>query len=139
MSKVYQNSKILCCQLDQMTFWNTMRPGVLYSKNATNAGYGPLCAEEQDRSLLLQLATEVKRLVSDYGNEFLKTIVDAFLIVISGKLIKRFFLMKSIIQLAKTADRFHIWNDGTAPYANTRHAMSAKPSPFPRRIVSITW
>lgn len=81
----------------------------------------------------------MKRLVDGYGSEFLKTIVDAFLIVISGKPIKKFFLMKPIIQLEKTAVRFPTWNDGTAPYANTRHAMSAKLFLSLKRRLTITW
>ena len=74
-----------------------MKPGALYLESATNAGFGLLCAEERDRSFLLQLETEVKRLAKDYGNEFLKNTADVFLTAISGKLIIRFCLMKLIL------------------------------------------
>jgi Zn2+/Cd2+-exporting ATPase len=57
---------------------NTMKLGALCSKSSTNAGFGPLCAEEHGKSLLLRLVTEVKRLVDGYGSEFLKITVDAF-------------------------------------------------------------
>ena len=139
MSRVYQSSKILYCQLSQMMCWNTMKPGALYSKSATNAGFGPLCAEERDRSFLLRLATEVKRLANDYGNEFLKNTVDVFPTAISGKPIKRFCLMKLIARLAKTVDRPITWNDGTAPCVSIRLVMYEKHYLFLKRTLSITW
>jgi len=139
MSRVYQSSEIHCCQLSQMMCWNTMKPGALYSKNATNAGFGPLCAEERDRSFLLRLATEVKRLANDYGKESLKNTADVFPTAISGKPIKRFCLMKLIVRLAKTVDRLITWNDGTAPCVSIRLAMYEKRYPFPKRTLSITW
>ena len=139
MSRVYQSTKTLCCQLSQMMCWNTMKPGVLYSKSATNAGFGPLCAEERDRSFLLRLATEVKGLANEYGSEFLRNIVKAFPTAISGKPIKRFCLMKLIARLAKTVDRPITWNDGTAHCVSTRLAMSEKHYLFPKRTLSITW
>lgn len=118
---------------------NTMKPGALYSKSSTNAGFGPLCAEERGKSLLLQSATEVKRLVAGYGSEFLKTTVDAFLTVISGKPTKKSCLRKLIIRLVKTVDRPITWNDGTVLCANIRHVMFAKLFPSLKRIPFITW
>ena len=118
---------------------NTMKPGALYSKSSTNAGFGPLCAEEHGKSLLLQLVTEVKRLVDDYGSEFLKTTVDAFPTVISGKPTKKFCLRKLTIQLVKTVDRPITGNDGTVLCANVRHGMFAKLFPSLKRMPFITW
>ena len=116
-----------------------MRLGVLYSKSSTNAGFGPLCAEERGKSLLLQLVTGVKRLVNGYGSEFLKTTVDAFHTVISGKPTKKFCLKKLTIQLVKTVDKPITWNDGTVLCANIRHAMFAKLFPSLKRMPSIAW
>lgn len=80
----------------------------------------------------------MKKRVAGCGNEFLKNIVDAFLIAISGKPIKRFFLRIPITRLAKTVDRFHTWNGGTVPYANIRHAMFARHFLFLKRMLFIT-
>ena len=118
---------------------NTMKPGALYSKSSTNAGFGPLCAEERGKSLLLRLVTEVKRLVNDCGNEFLKATVVAFPTVISGKPTKKSCLRKLTIQLVKTVDRPITWNDGIVLCANVRHAMFAKRFPSLKRKPFITW
>ena len=118
---------------------NTMKLGALCSKSSTNAGFGPLCAEEHGKSLLLQLVTEVKRLVDGYGSEFLKITVDAFHIVISGKPTKKYYLRKLTIQLGKTVDKPITWNDGIVLCANIRHAMFAKLFPSRKRMPFITW
>ncbi len=139
MSRVYQNSKRLYCQPNQMMYWNTMKPGVLYSRSATNAGFGLLCAGEPGKSLLLRSVTEVKRLANNYGNEFQKTIEGVFPTVTSGKPIKKFYLRKFITQSVKIVDRYPTWSAGIVPCVSIRLATSERHSPFQKRFPSITW
>ena len=75
-----------------------MKPGVLYSKSSTNAGFGLLCAGERDKSLLLRLVTEVKRLVDRLWKRVPEDYRGVFPTVISGKPTKKFCLRKLTIR-----------------------------------------
>ena len=139
MWKACQSSKTRCCQPKQRTFWNTMKPGVLYSKKSISAGFGPFCVAGRDKSLLSWLATAVKRPVVAYGKGFQVSIESVFPIVISGMRIKKFFRRKRIMQLVKIAGRPLIWTAGIALCANVRLAMFARHFHFQNVTPFITW
>ena len=139
MWKACQNSKTLCCQPKQKMFWNTTKPGVLYSKKSISAGFGLLCVAEPDKSLLLWLVIAVKLPVAAYGTRFQSSIAIAFPIVISGMRIKKFFHRKPIMRLVKIVDRSLTWSVGIALCVNIRLAISARHFRFQSVMPFITW
>ena len=139
MSKSCPNSKTLCCQRNQVIFWNMTKPGVLYSKSSINAGCGRSCAVEPDKSSPLSLATAVKRLVAVCGTKCHWRTAVVFLTAISGMPTKKSFHRKHIMRLVKRVDRFRTWSVGIVHCANIRRAMSVKLFPFLSATPFITW
>ena len=92
MWKTCQNSEILCCQPNPRMFWKMMKLGVLCLEKSINAGCGPSCAAEPDKSLLLWSVTAVNIPVGACGIRFQQNIAIAFPTAISGMRIKKFFL-----------------------------------------------
>jgi len=75
----------------------------------------------------LSSAITVLKLANAYGTRSQKNIVPVTPLAISGMPIRRSFLKKHIVALAKTRERRTTWNAGIVLYVNGSPVMFAKP------------
>ena len=103
----------------------------------TNAGCGQFCAAEHVKSLLSRSVIAANRFVESFGSVPLHHTVAAIISVISGMLIKQYFLKKLTRVLERIVDKSITWNVGTVHCAKKLLDIFVKHYLFPKLIICI--